>query len=273
MPYNSLRPIRERKGMTVAQLAGRTSISIRTLQAYEAGERSISPDDLRKLSRVLYASPTEILQPSAPPPPPLPRPVQSPPERPPTPTPAPLETPIRHLPDNRPESESRRLPLGRPSFSRPAAPHQPRPPREGAAPRPPGPSTPGQLEQIRNLARRMGLDHQVLVERIGASLESLDHVTARAAIAKLRQEMEESGTWQPRVAEGPDQEGEYLAKLRDQRIPIEVQLINGERFRGTIEDYTPYVVKVRDSDSGSEVFVRKLAIAYYRTQGPANDAQ
>ncbi|MGH2460473.1 MAG: helix-turn-helix domain-containing protein, partial [Chloroflexota bacterium] len=56
MPYNSLYLIREKKGMTVAQLAGKTSISIRTLQAYESGERTIAADDLRKLSRVLYAT-------------------------------------------------------------------------------------------------------------------------------------------------------------------------------------------------------------------------
>lgn len=119
----------------------------------------------------------------------------------------------------------------------------------------------------------MGLDDAALEERLGGSLESLDHATAREAIAKLRQEMEESGTWQPRVAEGPDQEGEYLAKLRAEHVAIEVQLINGERFQGTVEDYTPYVIKLRESEGGGEVYVRKLAIAYYRTQGPTNDAQ
>lgn len=272
MPYNSLRPIRERKGMTVAQLAGKTSISIRTLQAYEAGERSISPDDLRKLSRVLYASPAELLEPSVPPPPP-PRPVEPVPASSRAPSPAAIETAPRHPSETRMEPEGRRLPGGRPSFPRPVAPQPPRPLREPRVTRPPGPATAGQLEQIRNLARRMGLDDAALAERVGASLESLDHMAARAAIATLRKEMETSGTWQPRVAEGPDQEGEYLTKLRAQRVPITVQLINGERFQGTVEDYTPYVIKLRDAETGNEVFVRKLAIAYYQTQGPTNDAQ
>ncbi len=267
MPYNSLRPIREKKGLTVAQLAGKTSISIRTLQAYEAGERSIPPDDLRKLSRVLYASPADILQPSTPPPPS--RPVEPAPVRPSPSTATGLTHPAT---GPRPAAEAPRFSPGRPGVGRPAV-HVPRPPREPRPPKPPGPATPGQLEQIRNLARRMGLDDAALGERLGGTLESLDHATARAAIARLRQEMEESGTWQPRVAEGPDQEGEYLAKLRAQQIPIEVQLINGERFRGTVEDYTPYVIKLRESDGGGEVSVRKLAIAYYRTRGPSNDAQ
>ena len=53
--------------MTIAQLAGKTSLSVRTLQSYEAGERAIAPDDLRKLSRVLLVPPAELpaaLQPS-----------------------------------------------------------------------------------------------------------------------------------------------------------------------------------------------------------------
>lgn len=269
MPYNSLRPVREKKGMTVAQLAGKTSISIRTLQSYEAGERAISPDDLRKLSRVLYASATEILEPTIPPPE-SPRPLEPAPTRDAAPAAFPVEAAPRQPYGARPEPELRRAPAGRPSVGRSAA---PRPSREAGPPRPPGPATQGQIEQIRSLARRLGLDDAALVERVGAALESLNHFGARAAIAVLRKDLEESGTWQPKIAEGPDQEGEYLGKLRDRRIPIDVQLINGERFRGLIEDYTPYLVRLRDAESGGEVSVRKLAIAYYRTQGPVDDAQ
>jgi sRNA-binding regulator protein Hfq len=147
----------------------------------------------------------------------------------------------------------------------------PRQPRPSRAPQPSGPSTAGQIEQIRHLARRMGLEDAELTERIGGPLESLDHVAARAAIANLRKEMEESGTWQPRVGEGPDHEGEYLAKLRDHQVPIEIRLIDGEKVLGIIEDFTPYLIRIRQSDSGSELFVRKLAIAYYHTQAPIDD--
>lgn len=279
MPYNSLRPIREKKGLTIAQLAGKTSISIRTLQSYEAGERAISPDDLRKLSRVLYASPAEILQPSPPPPPPPARPTEPAAERLVPPAPAPTDgnprppaattTAGETLSETEPPSAS----YGRHGPPRAATPRPPRPPRAPAAPRPPGPSTPGQIEQIRNLARRLGLDDAAVADRIGATLDSLDHATARAAIATLRKELEESGTWQPRITEGPDQEAEYLGKLRALRVPIVVQLINGERFEGTIEDTTPYVIRLRDAQTDRDVSVRKLAIAYYRTQGPVNDAQ
>ncbi len=271
MPNNSLRPIRERKGMTVAQLAGKTSISIRTLQAYEAGERGIAPDDLRKLSRVLYVSTADLLQPSegqspSPPPPPSPRPIAPAVELTPQPTPPP-RPPIAPSPEpvRRTQVDGNRTPRPTPTAPRPA--------REPRAPKPPGPATAGQIEQIRHLARRMGIDEPSLVERFGAPLESLDHTAARAAITSLRTEMEESGTWQPRVAEGPDQEGEYLRKLREHGIPIEILLINGERFAGRISDFTPYVIQIRDRTNGEEVTVRKLAIAYYHTLEPVNDAE
>jgi sRNA-binding regulator protein Hfq len=146
-----------------------------------------------------------------------------------------------------------------------------RPSRPPRAPLPPGPSTAGQIEQIRHLARRLGLEDKELPERIGASLESLDHAAARAAIARLRKEMEESGTWQPRVGEGPDHEGEYLAKLRDHRVPIDIRLIDGEKVQGIVEDFTPYLIRIRQPDSESDLFVRKLAIAYYHTQVPIDD--
>jgi|GEM_PF-6607563 len=300
MAYISLRSIREQKGLTIAQLAGKTSLSIRTLQAYESGDRSVAPDDLRKLARVLNVTAAEILQPGEPPA--APTPPVAPPE--PKPAPVPVVPPIvsesesptstpRQPPPAEPIGEVHHFPPRVPSSSGPV--HQPfdrtveRGPRRPfgaaatvprvAAPRPPRPSRPapppaaatvGQLDQIRNLARRMGLEEAELVERIGSPLDALDFATARAAITKLRTAMEESGTWRPRVGEGPDQEGEYLAKLRQSAMPVEVLLFGGERVRGLIDDFTPYVIQIRQSD-GSEVTVRKLAVVYYRTLEAVDD--
>ena len=291
MPYNSLRSVRERKGVTVAQLAGKTSISIRTLQAYEMGERSILPDDLRKLSRVLIVSPGEILrEPSEPPAPPAPprpvlvAPAPAAPSRPVLVAPTPAAPQSLSVPTSSPEVAPRDVPFRRPPFapareplvptgeaSGPSRPRIVRPPSPRRAPHPPGPATAGQIDQIRHLARRMGLEEAELPDRIGSPIEGLDHVGARAAIARLRKEMEESGVWQPRVGEGPDQEGEYLTKLRDHRVPIEVRLIDGGTIQGVVEDFTPYLIRVHQTDDRSDVFVRKLAIAYYRTQVPVDD--
>lgn len=292
MAYISLRSIREQKGLTIAQLAGKASISIRTLQAYEAGERTIAPDDLRKLARILATTSTEILRPGEPPP------------EPPAPPPAPIEessasspplAPVEGAsPSNRPEPPpaSPATPLDIPSLTTPRSPRNPLgggfrhpsggpPPRTAPAPRAPrpprpapvpGPASPGQLDQIHSLARRLGLEESTLIEQIGGPLDALNQSTARAAITKLRQTMEETGTWRPRVGEGPDQEGEYLSKLRQQATPIEVLLFGGKRLRGLIEDFTPYAMRLR-GDDGSEIMVRKLAVIYYRTLEVVDDAQ
>jgi sRNA-binding regulator protein Hfq len=317
MPQNSLRLIREQKGLTVAQLAGKTSISIRTLQAYEAGERAIAGDDLRKLSRLLFVTPAELLQtppPSlhvtSPEPPaatklsstsPLSAPTMAPE---PQPTPAPVFGEPRTFPESRPFGESRyshdsprfpmdtgRRPLGdvaprpfgspMPREPRPVRPERPfgqrpagpRPTRERPAPRPPGPATAGQIDQIHNLARRLGMEEAQVLEQAGRPLESMDRMQARQVIAALRKNLEDSGTWQPRVGEGQDQEGAYLDKLQQRRVAIEVRLITGERLHGTVESYTPYIIRLRDASTGGDVAVRKLAIAYYRTEEPMDDAE
>jgi sRNA-binding regulator protein Hfq len=52
-----------------------------------------------------------------------------------------------------------------------------------------------------------------------------------------------------------------------------VQMIDGEHLRGTVADFTPYVIQLRDPESGAEVSVRKLAIAYSTPQGPVDDVE
>ena len=285
MPYNSLRTIRDLKGITIAQLAGKSSISIRTLQSYEMGERAISPDDLRKLSRLLLATPSEILrQPATPPEPPAPVTVPAATAAPAAATPA-VPAVATILPPAPPalianDGPVRRTPPPRPRLMAPAADAPPpaprprvvRPPREAPVPRPPGPSSIGQQEQIRHLARRQGLEESQVVERLGKPIAELDHTAARDAIARLRREMEESGNWQPRVGEGQDQEAEYLGKLREQTMAIDVRLIDGSSLGGTIVDFTPYLIRLL-RDDGTEVSVRKLAIAYYQTRRAVDDPQ
>lgn len=309
MAYISLRAIREQKGLTIAQLAGKTSISIRTLQAYESGDRPVAVDDLRKLARVLVVSTAEILQPAEPPPvpavpppapPPTPMPpiaVQTVPERmlevPPIAANGPREEPARG-PDSPREFHPRPPSFGgvatpvsghafepgvdrgprRPFAAPPGAPRPaaPRPMRPSRPSRPPSPATSGQLDQIRNFARRLGLDEAQLADEVGAPLDTLTLPAARAVIAKLRTQMEESGTWRPRVGEGPDQESEYLNRLREAAIPIEVLLFGGEKIHGVIDSFTPYVIQIRQAD-GSTAALRKLAVVYYRTLGAVDDAR
>ena len=59
----------------------------------------------------------------------------------------------------------------------------------------------------------------------------------------------------------PDATGDeaaYLAKLREQRTVVAVQLLDGTEFRGVIEYYDRDMIKVNRVDgSGPNVFVRK----------------
>jgi len=59
----------------------------------------------------------------------------------------------------------------------------------------------------------------------------------------------------------PDATGDeatYFAKLREQRTPIVVELLDGTVFRGVIEYYDRDMIKVNRLDgSGPNVFVRK----------------
>jgi len=62
----------------------------------------------------------------------------------------------------------------------------------------------------------------------------------------------------------PDSTGDeaaYLAKLREQRTPIAVELLDGTVFRGVIEYYDRDMMKVNRLDGGGpNVFVRKKHI-------------
>ena len=53
-------------------------------------------------------------------------------------------------------------------------------------------------------------------------------------------------------------EGAYLAWLREKRIPIAVEMLDGTVFRGVIEYYDRDMLKVNRLDGGGpNVFVRK----------------
>jgi len=59
----------------------------------------------------------------------------------------------------------------------------------------------------------------------------------------------------------PDATGDeaaYLAKLREKKTPVSVEMLDGQVFRGVIEYYDRDMVKVNRIDGGGpNVFVRK----------------
>ena len=63
-----LQEIRQRKGMSVNQLASRSGISIARLVQYEKGEQEILSTDLGRLAKALYVNEWDINPRSSPPP-------------------------------------------------------------------------------------------------------------------------------------------------------------------------------------------------------------
>ena len=58
--------------------------------------------------------------------------------------------------------------------------------------------------------------------------------------------------------DGTGEEGAYLARLREKRIPVAVELLDGSVFRGIVEYYDRDMIKVNRLDGGGpNVFVRK----------------
>jgi sRNA-binding regulator protein Hfq len=61
-----------------------------------------------------------------------------------------------------------------------------------------------------------------------------------------------------------DIESAYLRKQRDLKVPLTFTFLNGKQYTGVVLDFTPFTVHIQESDSGQEVILRKLAMAYYR---------
>jgi transcriptional regulator with XRE-family HTH domain/sRNA-binding regulator protein Hfq len=334
---DELRVIRERKGLTLSQLAARASIPGRLLVEYEEGQRVITQQHLRALARVLYVNPEDIKPHSTPRPPsaepaqpsnnnnnsatqpqvhrpPVPsqnvpprtaepqqvRPVPQEPVRPPA-QPAQEHVPIGAV--VRPAPPTNVNPVERPPQERRFAPppprqgHPPRPreegmgmertaperpprgkPREAKAPPPPQPITPGQINELLRLGARREMSREAIETRIGKPLDQLTRPDARQWIGTLRNEdasdvsVARSSLALPEVIDAF--ESEYLREMRDRGTPLHFLLFNGQQLTGTVVEFTPYTITIKDSESGDEVTLRKLAIVYYRKEaGDNNDSE
>ncbi|HEX4823466.1 MAG TPA: hypothetical protein VFV19_04080 [Candidatus Polarisedimenticolaceae bacterium] len=59
------------------------------------------------------------------------------------------------------------------------------------------------------------------------------------------------------------QEAEYLARLREQRTAVVVEMIDGTVFRGVVEYYDRDVIKINTPEgSGPNVFLRKRHVRH-----------
>lgn len=70
-----------------------------------------------------------------------------------------------------------------------------------------------------------------------------------------------------------DIESAYLRKQRDLRVPLRFTFINGKEYTGTVVDFTPFTIHIIEEESGEEIILRKLAVAYYRKADAIEEAR
>ncbi len=298
-----LRNLRERKGLTVSQLAAKASISSRVILDYEEGRQTIPLAHAKLLSKALWVGIEELMPPAGS----VPPTGMSAPQASPRPTPAPqpatnIQTqastasavaspPVQGSPsdtDAPPRYDAPRTirPVsgdgqasrggadgtgGAVGGARGARPTRPAPP-------PPGPITEGQMEELQRLAVKLDITQEQLEERVGKKLSDLNRPEAKDWIKRVRAMAEEIvpsrkvpyGQW-PEGRE--DQEAAYLKSQQEAGSYFIFKLFNGDQFDGTITDYTPYTITLKLHGSDDEMVLRKLAIAYYRrTEAPTQAA-
>ncbi len=226
--------IRQRKGLTVNQLAAKSGVPAISIQEYEAG-RAIRSADLPRLAKALFVEEWDIELKSKPRPKPRkPRPRAErkgePAKKPRPKAPPPLARPsqITHL-----------LNLVRTNFG------MGRSELEAQVGKP--------LEQMtRQEATQLLKEYQ---QRLIAS---------RGADASQSAALKRKRAYLPESVDAF--ELNYLTRHQEAQTLIHFTLFDGQKISGRIIGFSPYSITIRLPDGQDEVTLQKLAIAYYRAQ-------
>ena len=229
---DDLKRIRERKGMSVAQLASRAGLSAQLIAEYEAG-KPIPAFDRARLAKALYVDEADIRT----------QPPRGPAGAPPA-------------PDKKPD--------------RPAAPAQPAPPKVSPPPAPARPGQLEHLHMLRQSLQVTQEQMEAEIGKPLAELTLkearrwLGHYQEQMAHS---QSIHPPGYRSKRahLPEAVDEfEMRYLTEAQASGAQLTVKTFNGEVFTGVLTGFGTYALTLRLAD-GSEVTLQKLAIAYYRT--------
>jgi transcriptional regulator with XRE-family HTH domain len=228
--------IRERKGMSVNQLAAKSGVPAISISEYESGH-PIRGADLPKLAKALYVEEWDIDITSQP------RPRRQPAE------------PDSKEPDKQPTKR----------------------PKPAKVSHPPAPARPSQIEHLLTLSvRQFGKDRDDLEQELGKPLENLTRKEASTLLRQYQKLLSEARAPESPIEEkakrrraylpeGVDEfELKFLTSQQEAKALVHFTLFNGEEFTGHIIGFGPYSITIRESRSGDEVTLQKLAIAYYR---------
>lgn len=248
---DNLRDIRKRKGMSIGQLSSKTGISTRLLEQYENGKQTIPDAHLTKLAKALFVDRTAI------------RPLstwtkkrEAPAPPPPTPTPKPPAA-LRDETVIEKEREAKPAPRRRAPVEAPA--------RES------------QLRHMEHIVMFLGMNREALEREIGKSPEQLTRREASLWLTTFQKRIVEMrGTRQPaetrhraHLPEAVDAyELDYLTQQQEAGEPLTFTLFDGRTLTGAVTGFSPYLITIREAESGDEIAMQKLAIAYYRRAKP-----
>jgi len=232
--------IRERKQMSVAQLALRSGLKQDLIDEYEEG-RPLTSMHRAKLAKVLYVAEDDIKRQSAP------RPKRE----------KLAPSPEQPRPDTTPKEQT---------------------PKPAPEPKPEPAARQGQIDFLKGLAQHLGLQPQEMEDEIGKPLGALTAPEAthwiRTFQARIPPSLTASDEAKPagyrsrraHLPEGVDLfEGDYLLETQQAQAALSVKLFNGEVIDGVLIGFGPYTLTLQTGD-GHEITLSKLAIAYYRRE-------
>lgn len=239
--------LRKKRNMKVGQLASKSGIPTKQIIAYEKGER-IKVAHRARLARALFVNQEDIKWESEPEQKKKPKPPPKPAAKPQTGAePAPKESPKESSPNKIHKTPAMQ------------------------------PARPTQLEYLRNLLGKLGVEETAVAEEIGKPLDKLTQGQAGRLLSEYTRQWTEYRRVHPPgtlgiannqgkraiLPEGVDRfEFEYLAARQEAEDVLAFTLFDGSVKHGRILGFTPYFITIQE-ENGDETTIQRLALAYY----------
>ena len=239
--------LRQKKKMTVKQLASRSGVKAGNIYAYESGD-PVRMADLEKLAKVLYVNSNEIK-------------IQS--------DPIPKKKKKKPAAAAPPAAKSTPAQPSTPSAEKQASPKKQAPPKKQA--RQAAAARQGQIDHLLVLAQKVGHSEADVSERVGKPLAEMSVKEAKAWLKTYTEECktlrpDDTRTKRAYLPEAVDTfELNYLTQQQEAETMMTFRLLDKTEFSGVIIGFTPYAITIRQAD-GRELTLQKLALAYFMTE-------
>lgn len=227
--------LRQRKKMTVKQLASRSGVKAGNIYAYESGD-PIRMADLEKLAKALYVNSNDIK-------------IQS---------------------DPVPSQKKKTAPVPSAAAPKTKTPQTAEKPAPSKQAKQSPPATEGQIKHLLDLAKKLGHVEADVSQRIGKPLNELTSPEAKTWLLTYTKECQSLRPDDTRVKrtylpESVDTfELNYLTQQQAAKTIMAFTLLDKTQFNGFIVGFSPYAITIEQAD-GTQVTMQKLALAYYMT--------